>query len=93
VLRLWFVSRIQAQFAVAALALPLAAAPVWAGATDGSRQTVSPPTWVEKKPETRPYSLTGERPFIPTRETGRWKCELQRLGNKVQTEVCRREAY
>jgi hypothetical protein len=82
-----------AVLAVAVLALPLAVAPAWAGPTDGSRQTVSPPTWVEKKPVTRPYSLTGEQPFIPTRKSGRWKCELQHLGNKVQTEVCRQEPY
>jgi hypothetical protein len=36
--------------AVAALALTLAAGPAWAGPTDGSRQTVSPPTWLERKP-------------------------------------------
>lgn len=35
--------------------------------------------------------LGGCLPVTPTRERGRWKCELQRLGNKVQTEVCRRE--
>ena len=81
-------------FAVAALALPLAAGPAWAGPTDGSRQTVSPPTWLEKNPPvTRPYLLTGERPFTPTRKGSRWKCELQRLGNRVQTEVCRGEPY
>jgi hypothetical protein len=78
----------------AILALLLAVAPAWAGPTDGSRQQVSPPTWLEKKPpETRPYSLTGEPPSASSRKSGRWKCEIDRLGNKVQTEVCHREPY
>jgi hypothetical protein len=80
--------------ALAILAVLLVGPPAWAGPTDGSRQQVSPPTWLEKKPpETRPYSLTGERPSTPSSRSGEWKCEVQRLGNKVQTEVCHREPY
>jgi hypothetical protein len=79
--------------AVAVFALSgFATGSAWAGPTDGNRQTVSPPSWSQQKEPTTatPYSLTGER-RVPTRRGGPWTCELQNLGNKVQTRVCRRQ--
>ena len=67
-------------------------APALAGATDGSRQVVSPATWQQQEPrKPAPYALTGkpEGASVAPPERGRRR-EVRTLGNKVEIDTYRR---